>query len=88
MKKSAILMSVAFVLAIGSAFTSKLVNPTGYKVVSGATRSGETNNANCAVQASGTDCSFQFSGSPVSPVYSSAAAAEATPPDASEILRF
>lgn len=65
-------MALAFVLAIGSAFTAKKFdNPIGYKLVAGVLHSGPTNNPGCVAQASGVQCTIVISGSPASPVYAS-----------------
>src|SRR6266498_3716406 len=69
MKKSLIIMSLAFALAIGSAFTVK-VNPTGFKKVGSTVYSGPTNNANCAAQSTGSLCSILVEGDPATTVYS------------------
>lgn len=76
MKKSVILMSAAFVLALGSAFTTKLANPTGFYNTGSEVVSGETDNAGCQVQTNGSLCTIQFLGNPVSPVYETQADAE------------
>jgi hypothetical protein len=69
MKKSVILMSAAFVLAIGSAFTTKVLNPTGYYNTGSSIVSGATDNSACQVQTSGSLCTINFQGNDVSPVY-------------------
>jgi hypothetical protein len=87
MKKSKFLILLAFILPIASAFTSnKLVNPTGFANLSGMIFSGETNNPNCAVQATGTNCSIFIMGTPIQPVYETMTDAENQ--TASKILRF
>lgn len=69
MKKSVVIMSLAFALATASAFTVR-VNPTGFKKVGSTVFSGQTDNANCQVQSTGTLCTIVVNEAPVSPVYS------------------
>ena len=73
MKKTSVIMTAAFVLAIGSAFTTKAFNPTGFtKDENGQVISAPTNEANCALNLT-TNCSITVSGTTYSPVYDAAA---------------
>jgi type 1 fimbria pilin len=80
-------MIIAIAIATLLAFTSKLVNPTGYVAgPDGTVISGETNNPNCQVQASGTLCYIILWESNIEPVYETAS--DALNGNSSKILRY
>ncbi len=64
-------MAVAFVLAIGSAFTTNIkkhnFNPTGY-YTSDCSKSGVTNSTSCSTTAGSTNCFITILGNNLSPV--------------------
>jgi len=63
---------LAFALAIGSAFTTKLLfNPTGWTEIGHTIYNGPTDDPRCAVNNGPVDCFIVISGVAVSPVYDS-----------------
>jgi hypothetical protein len=71
--KKLILVVAVFVFAVGSAFTTKVVdNPIGWAHISSGDVHAPTDNANCTVKPLGTSCSIFVVGTgTISTVYDS-----------------
>jgi hypothetical protein len=83
MKKTRIFMIAAFVLAVGSAFTSAKVhsyNPTGWYPNGSSCSSAATNQPNCSTSNTGSNCSITVGLSNFGTVYDSQTDCQHNPP--------